>query len=851
MPFPTPNLDDRSFEDLVAKAIEAAGRSCPEWTDRSPGDPMVALLEASAFLTDLLIYRVNRMPEKAYAAFLNLIGATIAPPSAAAATVRFTRKKDVKGAIEIPAGTRIKTSGADATFVLVQTVKIAENEDAAEALAIHCQVVEGERLGVSTGAPGQVFKLLHAPVIADTGDGLDLVIGVEEPEGELPENVRSREFSGKAFRVWQEVEAFSLIGQDAEAYLCHRYDGQVMFAPAVQGGMVPSDIDSRTTLARIPAAGREIRAWYRCGGGASGNLALHMLNGIDGVNPGVEVDNPARTVGGRNAESLESALVRGPHALRAMETAVTARDFERAALATRVVARARAFARSQTWRHGEPGTVEIQLVPYVDEDSPAEQRSLATTLESHQLPELLERTQRVLSRRAPLGVKTTVGWTRIRSIAVQLRVACFREENPAAVKSRLEERIYAAISPFAQREFGQPLRASDVHELVAKEPGVRYVERLRFLVEEAPRQACAHIRADFFQPRTWHAASGSALYRSLDDGESWCETLAFEDGETPLLCQPHPLRPGWLAAISARNDGTSAIHHSPDCGETWRRNVAALAFGINDAVWSASRDTSELYLATSKGLFIYDPLATDAPRRIVVIEDDDKYGFWAVAAALPIYGAATIAVAAGNRKGVWMSTSGAQSNNFQLGGLQDSDIRVLETQFDGGRAYLWAGFAAEAGATGQGCARLELRGLEADPAGWRQITEGWKGGSCEAIAFAGAQVFVGSNRAGILQTDSSHLEQGWIAGQIDNGLPIRDEQRLLHEVNDVAVRTRPDGPAIVMAGGPVGVFRSKDGGTTFQNAARTDFEDSVALPDDWLFASGKHEIEVVSEESNW
>lgn len=849
MPFPTPNLDDRSFEDLVAQAIAAAARACPQWTDRTAGDPMIALLEASAFLTDLLIYRVNRMPEKAYVAFLNLIGASIGPPAAAVATVRFTRRRDVVGPLEIPAGTRIKASGPGVTFVLAETVKLAADEGEAEGKALHCEIVEGEKLGVSTGAPGQVFRLARAPVIADTGDGLDLIIGVEEPADEIPANARSREFGGKAFRLWQEVEGFWSADSNASVYVCDRHQGRVMFAPAVQQGGDSVDAGARAAaLARVPPAGREIRAWYRCGGGSSGNLAPHMLDTIDGANPGVDVDNPARAAGGRDAESLQAALARGPHALRAMDTAVTARDFERAALATRVAVRARAFARSQTWRHGEPGTVEIQLVPYVDERMPVAQRALAATLEAHQSPALLERVQAVVARRAPLGVRTAVGWARTRSVAVQLRVACFREESPDAVKRRLEEQIYAAISPFAARDFGQPLRASDIHELVAKEPGVRYVERLRFVVEESPRRECRSVRADFFQPRTWHAASGSAIYRSLDDGDSWVETLRFEDGETALLCQPHPLRAGWLAAISVRADGSSSIHLSVDCGDTWRRNVAVLAFGVNDAAWSGSGDEPELFLATAKGLFAYHPLKSDPPRRIIVIEDDDKYGFWAVAAAPPLYGATTIAVAAGERKGVWLSTAGAQSHKFRLCGLQGNDVRVLETEFHGGRAFLWAGFAAEGGATGQGCARLELRGFEVDPGGWRQLGEGWKGGSCEAIAFAGGHVFAASNRSGILRLATSHLEQGWISSPIDNGLPIRDEQRLFHEVNDVAARLTQGSP-IVMAGGPVGVFRSRDGGATFHDASRTTFEDYVALPEGWLFSSAPHEVEVVSEEA--
>lgn len=266
MPFPTPDLDDRSFEELVAEALRAAARACPQWTDRSPGDPMVALLEASAFLTDLLIYRLNRMPEKAYAAFLNLIGAGIAPPAAAEASIRFQRKKDVKGALEIPAGTRIKAGRADVSFVLTQAVKIAANEEAAEGRALHCRLVEGEELGSSNGAPGQAFRLAGAPVIADTGDGLDLVIGVEERPGDPPGTVRSREFGGKAFRIWQEVEAFTSPDENSETYVCDRHEGRVMFAPAVQHGVSPTEGGGRA-LARIPPAGREIRAWYRCGGG--------------------------------------------------------------------------------------------------------------------------------------------------------------------------------------------------------------------------------------------------------------------------------------------------------------------------------------------------------------------------------------------------------------------------------------------------------------------------------------------------------------------------------------------------------------------------------------------------------
>ncbi len=62
MPLPTPNLDDRDFDDLVRAARERILRSCPEWTDLSPSDPGMVLLDVFAYLTDQMLYRLNRLP---------------------------------------------------------------------------------------------------------------------------------------------------------------------------------------------------------------------------------------------------------------------------------------------------------------------------------------------------------------------------------------------------------------------------------------------------------------------------------------------------------------------------------------------------------------------------------------------------------------------------------------------------------------------------------------------------------------------------------------------------------------------------------------------------------------------
>ena len=64
MALPVPNLDDRRFQDLVDEAKRLVQQRCPEWTDHNVSDPGVTLIEAFAYMTDQLIYRLNRVPDR-------------------------------------------------------------------------------------------------------------------------------------------------------------------------------------------------------------------------------------------------------------------------------------------------------------------------------------------------------------------------------------------------------------------------------------------------------------------------------------------------------------------------------------------------------------------------------------------------------------------------------------------------------------------------------------------------------------------------------------------------------------------------------------------------------------------
>ncbi|MEC7947046.1 MAG: hypothetical protein VX265_05720, partial [Myxococcota bacterium] len=107
MPIKPPNLDDRRYDDIVREARRLIPQYCPEWTNLSDADPGMTLVQLFAWMTELTIYRLNRVPDKTYIHFLNFIGEERkrARPSVAPLTFSLTADH----AVELPAFSRCST----------------------------------------------------------------------------------------------------------------------------------------------------------------------------------------------------------------------------------------------------------------------------------------------------------------------------------------------------------------------------------------------------------------------------------------------------------------------------------------------------------------------------------------------------------------------------------------------------------------------------------------------------------------------------------------------------------------------------------------------------------------------
>ncbi|MFM7200666.1 MAG: putative baseplate assembly protein [Myxococcota bacterium] len=123
MALPTPKLDDRTFQEIVDQAKRMIPRYCPEWTDHNVSDPGVTLIELFAWMTDLLLYRVNQVPDKMYVKFLELIGVKLSPPRAATVPVTFYLSAAWHTDITIPRGTEVATVRTETSPAIIFTTE--------------------------------------------------------------------------------------------------------------------------------------------------------------------------------------------------------------------------------------------------------------------------------------------------------------------------------------------------------------------------------------------------------------------------------------------------------------------------------------------------------------------------------------------------------------------------------------------------------------------------------------------------------------------------------------------------------------------------------------------------------
>lgn len=197
MPLPAPDLDDRKFQDIVDEAKRLIPRYCPEWTNHNLSDPGVALIELFAWMSEMVLFRINQVPERLYVHFLNMVGIEPFPPSVARVDETFWLSAVLETPVIVPAGTQVMTT-VGANPANIEPVVFTTSQDLVIAppklMAAMTTTADGDRAtdvwdGVRFDAagvpcfaspeltPGDAFCLGFAESLA--GTALRLTIGAE------------------------------------------------------------------------------------------------------------------------------------------------------------------------------------------------------------------------------------------------------------------------------------------------------------------------------------------------------------------------------------------------------------------------------------------------------------------------------------------------------------------------------------------------------------------------------------------------------------------------------------------------------------------------------------------------
>jgi hypothetical protein len=479
----TPTIDytSKDYASLRRAMLDLARYRLPEWTDQSPSDLGVLLVDLFAYMGDVVLYYQDRIANESFLQTaverrsvlnaLRLIGYELSPPVPAAAELTLFFKPPPLGGssvVTIPQGARFEAAAlnggeAQSFEYLGPSLDIDLNSDQA------APIENGQKLayaglpvlqsilqpttviGSSTGEANQMFPIPGTPVILDT-----LVVEVDEGAGWVIWDRR-----GSLLYDLGSEGRVSLSSEDARDYYVQFNENDVCWVIFGDGA-----------FGRRPPVGlNNIRATYRIGGGKAGNVPANSITvsrtAFDAVTKPLfdSVTNPMPAAGGADHEEIEHAKRVGPMAFRSGLRAVTLSDYAALALQAGGVAKVRAKAPS--WN-----IVELYIAP--------EGNSLRPVPE-----ELLRRLVSYFESRRMAGTFVEILNATGVLIDISIDLVYDKRYRPEAVRQGAEAAVQDLLA-FKNVDFGQPLYLSDVYGQVESAAGVAAMTVTRFRRQDGP-----------------------------------------------------------------------------------------------------------------------------------------------------------------------------------------------------------------------------------------------------------------------------------------------------------------------------------------------------------------------------
>src|SRR5437588_750019 len=521
MALPVPNLDDRRFQDLVDDAKRLVQQKCPEWTDHNVSDPGVTLIETFAWMTDQVLYRLNRVPERNYIKFLELIGVRLFPPTAARAPITFWLAGLQPATVHIRPGTQVATLRTESDEAIAFTT-IGDLPIVPTSLSYLASSLAGEKevryhteallaktsffcfdkvpkaedvllVGLSDAAPSCAVTLRfkcdiegvgvdpeNPPLVWEAWDGYAWAACDVDRDGTGGLNR-----DGDVVLHVPKSHTVSVIQQQRAGWLRARVLKPQLDQPTYSASPIIKGLSAFTIGGTTEAVNAELVE----------NELLGASEGVPGqryelkrrpVVPGLKspmpyvskLQNRRAAEGGVDGEDIENAKVRGPIMLRTRDRAVTMEDYEQLAReAALEVARVRCVTAGDG---AEAGGVRMLVVPAAgSQDGRLRFEQLVPAEET------LQRIGRRLDQSRVIGTRVLVEPPVYRGVTVVAKLRPRPGANPGRLQADALDALYHYFHPISGGPdrsgwpFGRPVHVGEVYSVLQGLRGTELVEDAR------------------------------------------------------------------------------------------------------------------------------------------------------------------------------------------------------------------------------------------------------------------------------------------------------------------------------------------------------------------------------------
>lgn len=419
----------------------------PEWTNRDAADFGITLIELFSYMGDVLNYYIDRSANEAFITTASQRDNVLqlarllsySPTQSTASKVTVTFQNDTASPIVVPAKTQVATtnvSSATSSQIIFETdsavtvpAKVGSTAGSVNVAATQGVTVSSELVGSSNGTANQVFQLFESPVINNS----------------VQVDINNVAYTGVQYVIDYNNNdpVFTTITNADNATF-------IVFGDGISG--------------RIPPNGAAIYATYRVGGGVSGNVAATNIKFVlTNAAPGLSVSNQNAATGGADPESTDSIRINAPLSVRALNRAVSLKDYSELVLQVSGVAKAISKADVYT-------SVTIYVAPFGDRGVESDNttptalfNTLANTIGEYMID------------KAPANTTITLQPPFYVGVTLFINITILPQYRQSLVKTAAESAIYELFD-FDNVVFSDRITLQDLMTVLSSVSGIAYAQ---------------------------------------------------------------------------------------------------------------------------------------------------------------------------------------------------------------------------------------------------------------------------------------------------------------------------------------------------------------------------------------